>query len=399
MTREAPPLVVQVPAGRGRVVRTDGERGAVGGVPDEHRRRDHQPWPLPGTASERREPTTEAGTPNAEVHEHDAARGSGARGGSAAIPRSTTAGSTAASSRSPGARSRRARGSPGVDTTAPPMPNMPDSTPVTNADEQRQCELRAQRARPRRLVVRRNRPAAMRDRRVRLRRMTSDLDLRGVWVPLITPFDADGRGRHRGDRATLRRVPRRRCRPASSRSARRVRRSALDADEKRAVDRRVSRASAPRARQPLIVGTGTNNTARHDRRNRRARRVPGRRRRAGGRARTTCGRRKRRSSSTTGPSRQASPVPVVAYNIPIAYGSRPRARARCSTWPRSPNIAGVKQAVGTLDADTLEVLADGAGGLRGARRRGHAAVPDGLCMGAVGAISAAAHCAPRGSSR
>ena len=30
---------------------------------------------------------------------------------------------------------------PGVVTTAPPIPNMPESTPDTNADRERQCEL------------------------------------------------------------------------------------------------------------------------------------------------------------------------------------------------------------------------------------------------------------------
>ena len=43
---------------------------------------------------------------------------------------------------------------------------------------------------------------------------------------------------------------------------------------------------------------------------------------------------------------------------------------------RHPNIVGVKQAVGALDADTLEILAGAPHGLLGARRRGPVPLPD-----------------------
>ena len=52
----------------------------------------------------------------------------------------------------------------------------------------------------------------------------------------------------------------------------------------------------------------------------------------------------------------ASPVPVVVYNIPIRTG-RNLGSEGMLTLARTPNIVGMKQAVGALDADTLEILA------------------------------------------
>ena len=50
-------------------------------------------------------------------------------------------------------------------------------------------------------------------------------------------------------------------------------------------------------------------------------------------------------------------MPVVAYNIPYRTG-RGLTRAALLELAAMPNIAGVKQAVGPLDADTLQVLAE-----------------------------------------
>src|SRR3954453_6319951 len=54
-----------------------------------------------------------------------------------------------------------------------------------------------------------------------------------------------------------------------------------------------------------------------------------------------------------------SPVPVLLYNIPYRTGRGLGARALLDL-AATPNVAGVKQAVGGIDADTLELLA-GAG--------------------------------------
>ena len=62
-----------------------------------------------------------------------------------------------------------------------------------------------------------------------------DLDLRGVWVPLITPFDATGAVAIDTIEQLCREYVRAPARRESSRSAPPARRSALDDAEKRAV--------------------------------------------------------------------------------------------------------------------------------------------------------------------
>ena len=135
---------------------------------------------------------------------------------------------------------------------------------------------------------------------------------------------------------------------------------ALDADEKRAVIDACSRVCVARG-APLIVGTGTNDTRVDDRRDRR---------------------RSKAFPAVVGalvvvpyyirPSEaaivehyrvvaEASPVPIVAYNIPFRTG-RGLGAAALLELAAIPNVAGVKQAVGALDADTLEVLADAPAG-------------------------------------
>jgi 4-hydroxy-tetrahydrodipicolinate synthase len=53
---------------------------------------------------------------------------------------------------------------------------------------------------------------------------------------------------------------------------------------------------------------------------------------------------------------ERSPVPLIAYNIPYRTG-RGLGAAALIELAATPNIAGVKQAVGSIDADTLRVLA------------------------------------------
>jgi len=85
----------------------------------------------------------------------------------------------------------------------------------------------------------------------------------------------------------------------------------------------------------------------------------------------------------------ASPVPLVMYNIPYRTGRGLDAAALIEAGVH-PNIVGLKQSVGALDTDTLEVLA--------APRRSFdvlagddAFVAPTILMGGSGAIAAAAH--------
>ncbi len=64
----------------------------------------------------------------------------------------------------------------------------------------------------------------------------------------------------------------------------------------------------------------------------------------------------------------ASPLPIVAYNIPYRTGRGLGADALLQL-AAIPNIVGVKQAVGALDRDTLAVLRDRPAGLPRAGRR------------------------------
>jgi 4-hydroxy-tetrahydrodipicolinate synthase len=87
---------------------------------------------------------------------------------------------------------------------------------------------------------------------------------------------------------------------------------------------------------------------------------------------------------------ERSPVPLILYNVPYRTG-RGLGAAALLELAGTDNIAGLKQAVGALDADTLELLA-------GARE--HFGVLGGddaflfatMLMGGSGAIAAAAHC-------
>ncbi len=85
----------------------------------------------------------------------------------------------------------------------------------------------------------------------------------------------------------------------------------------------------------------------------------------------------------------ASSVPIVLYNIPYRTG-RGLGAASLLELAAHPNIAGVKQAVGALDADTLQVLAEAPSGF--AVLGGEDAILYPIaCMGGQGAIAASAH--------
>ncbi len=216
--------------------------------------------------------------------------------------------------------------------------------------------------------------------------MTSDLDLRGVWVPLITPFDAQGAV----DVGAIERL----CHEYSSAGVSGIvalgttgEASALEADEKRAAIDAVIHA-CDEVGTRVIVGTGSNNTQATIRATAALAELP----------------------AVVGalvvvpyyvrPSVEgivahfkavaaASPVPVIAYNVPTRTGRDLGAKGVLEI-ASVPNIAGVKQAVATLDADTLEVLANAPDGFGVLGGEDTLLFPL-MCMGAVGTISAAAH--------
>ena len=84
-----------------------------------------------------------------------------------------------------------------------------------------------------------------------------------------------------------------------------------------------------------------------------------------------------------------SPVPIVLYNIPYRTGRGLGADAILDL-AQTPNIAGVKQAVGALDGDTLEVLRSAPDGFHVLCGEDPFIEPM-LFMGAHGSITAAAH--------
>jgi 4-hydroxy-tetrahydrodipicolinate synthase len=85
----------------------------------------------------------------------------------------------------------------------------------------------------------------------------------------------------------------------------------------------------------------------------------------------------------------ASPVPVVVYNIPVRTG-RNLGPAGLLELARHPRIAGVKQAVGALDADTLEILAGAPSEFSVLGGDDSFLLPT-VLMGGAGAICATAH--------
>jgi 4-hydroxy-tetrahydrodipicolinate synthase len=216
--------------------------------------------------------------------------------------------------------------------------------------------------------------------------MASDLDLRGVWIPLITPFDAQGAV----DTAAIERL----CGEYLAAGAAGIvalgttaEASALDADEKRRVVDTVTRVCAD-AGSRVIIGTGTNNTATTIAATQALAGLP-----AVVGALVVVPYYVRPSEAGIVAHYRAvaaaSPVPVVAYNIPARTG-RALGAASLLELARTPNVAGVKQAVAALDADTLELLANAPNGFAVLGGEDALLFPL-MCMGAAGAICASAH--------
>lgn len=212
-------------------------------------------------------------------------------------------------------------------------------------------------------------------------------ELGGLWIPLVTPFASDGRI----DLPALRRLAER----ALSDGARGVvalgttgEPATLDAAERAAVVAVCAEVTAT-AGAGLIVGAGSNDTAGTI-----------------AEIQRLCADRRALTGALvvvpyyTRPSEtaivehfgivaDASPVPIVAYNVPYRTGSAVGAAAWAEIGSH-PNVIGLKQAVGALDLDTLELL----------RRRvpgfdvlagDDAFIAPAILMGATGAIAAAAH--------
>jgi 4-hydroxy-tetrahydrodipicolinate synthase len=182
--------------------------------------------------------------------------------------------------------------------------------------------------------------------------MATDARLRGVYIPLVTPFAADG--------TVAVDAVERLCREYLDAGAAGIvalgttgESTALESDEKRTVIDACSRVCAERSAQ-LIVGAGTSSTQST---------IAGVQALAGTPALT----------ATlivvpyyVRPSEEAivahyravgeaSPVPLVLYNISARTGRHLGAR-HVAELARSENFAGVKHASASLDDDTLELL-------------------------------------------
>ena len=182
--------------------------------------------------------------------------------------------------------------------------------------------------------------------------MATDANLRGVYVPVITPFAGDGSvaidalGELCGsylDAGAAGIV----ALGTTGES------TALDADEKHAVIDMCAQVCASRSVQ-LIVGAGTNNTASARRAVEELAGIP-----ALVAALVVVPYYVRPSEAGIVAHfeavAEASPVPVVIYNIAARTG-RHLSAAGVAELARSTNFAGVKQAPAGLDDDTLELL-------------------------------------------
>jgi 4-hydroxy-tetrahydrodipicolinate synthase len=216
--------------------------------------------------------------------------------------------------------------------------------------------------------------------------MTAGRLLEGVYVALVTPFAADGS-------VALDAVERLCHEHVDAGCAGIValgttgEASALDAAEQRAVIETCGRVCAERGAQ-LIVGAGTNSTAKTVAAVEALTEAPGL-------AATLIVVPYYVRPSEAGVVAHfeavaaASPVPVVIYNIPVRTGRNLGSGGMLSL-ARTPNITGVKQAVGALDTETLEILAHAPPGFAVLGGDDAFFLPT-VLMGGAGAVSAAAN--------
>jgi 4-hydroxy-tetrahydrodipicolinate synthase len=216
--------------------------------------------------------------------------------------------------------------------------------------------------------------------------VAGDLDLRGVWVPLITPFAVDGSV----DVAAIERL----CADYLDAGVTGIvalgttgEPAGLDEAEKHAVVETCSRVSAARG-APLIIGTGTNSTASTIAETQAVEGVA-----ALAAALVVVPYYVRPSEAGIVEHFKtvaaASPVPLVIYNIPYRTG-RALGSAALLELAATDNIVGVKQAVGMIDTDTLTVLRDAPRGFHVLGGEDPFLYPL-VLMGAYGGITASAH--------
>jgi 4-hydroxy-tetrahydrodipicolinate synthase len=216
--------------------------------------------------------------------------------------------------------------------------------------------------------------------------MPTELLLQGVYVPLVTPFAADGSVAVDALERLAHDVLDAGCAGlvALGTTGESV---LLDHDEQQAVIGVCSRVCAERDAQ-LIVGAGTNSTAKTLAAVRALRDVPAvvaalvvvpyylRPSQAGIVAHFTA-------------VAAESPVPVVVYNVPARTGRDLGADGMLEL-ANTANVAGVKQAHADLDADTLRVLAGAPRSFSVLGGEDTVLLPL-VLMGGAGTISASAH--------
>jgi 4-hydroxy-tetrahydrodipicolinate synthase len=216
--------------------------------------------------------------------------------------------------------------------------------------------------------------------------MGSDLQLRGVYVPLITPFASDGSVAL--DAVTLL------CHEYLDAGANGIvalgttgESSALTGDEKQAVIDACATVCRERTAQ-LIVGAGTNSTAST---------VTGVKALAGTPALAAALIVVPYYVRPSEPGivahfravADASPVPVVLYNVGFRTGRQLSAEGVLEA-AQHPNIVGIKQAAAGLDLDTLELLAGASDDFAVLGGEDAFLFPL-VLMGGAGAICASAH--------
>ena len=216
--------------------------------------------------------------------------------------------------------------------------------------------------------------------------MAGDLDLRGVWIPLITPFAEDGAV----DLGAIERL----CTEYLDAGVTGIvalgttgEPTALDESEKRAVVDTCARVCSARG-APMIIGTGTNATSTTIAATRAIAGVP-----ALAAALVVVPYYVRPSEAGIIEHFKTvaaeSPVPIVIYNIPYRTG-RLLGREALLELAATDNIVGVKQSVGAIDADTLTVIRDAPRGFHLLSGEDALLYPL-VLMGAYGGITASAH--------
>lgn len=216
--------------------------------------------------------------------------------------------------------------------------------------------------------------------------MTSALRMRGVYVPLVTPFTEE-------DAVDLRSLETLASDALDAGAAGLValattgEPTSLDASERASAVEVIARVCAERG-ATLVVGAGTNDTRTTIERHEALAEVP-----AVAASLAVVPYYVRPSEAAIVRHFQAvaerSPVPLVVYNIPYRTG-RGLGAAALLELSATDGIAGVKQSVGALDADTLELLA-GAGEGFAVLGGDDAFLLPLVFMGASGAIAASAN--------